>query len=89
MIAYGIYKECRNYNLSIPDDLSIVGVDDIPFSEILTPPLTTISQPIVQIANSSVSALLSMISHSNSKNNYICLQPILKVRASTTAFNHT
>lgn len=89
IIAYGIYKECRNYNLSIPDDLSIVGVDDIPFSEILTPPLTTISQPIIQIANSSVSALLNMINHSNSKNNYICLQPILKVRASTTTLNHT
>ena len=27
MVAYGIYKECRNYNISIPNDISIVGVD--------------------------------------------------------------
>ena len=46
MVAYGIYKACRNYNISIPDDISIVGVDDISFSEIINPPLTTIAQPI-------------------------------------------
>lgn len=57
MVAYGIYKACRNYNISIPDDISIVGVDDISFSEIINPPLTTIAQPIEKIASHAVEAI--------------------------------
>lgn len=83
MIAYGIYKECRNYQLSIPNDLSIVGVDDISFSEILNPPLTTIAQPVEAIAAHAVSTMQALVSQSISDQEPICLQPILKVRAST------
>ena len=85
MIAYGIYRECHNYNLSIPNDLSIVGVDDIEFSEILKPPLTTIAQPIKEIAVHAVDALLKLINKSNEGSNHILLQPMLKVRGSTVS----
>lgn len=84
MIAYGIYKECRNYNLSIPGDLSVVGVDDIIFSEILNPPLTTIAQPLPQIADYAVSAILSLLEETASKPTAIRLNPFLKVRGSTS-----
>lgn len=82
MIAYGIYKECKNYNLSIPDDISIIGVDDIYFSDLLQPPLTTISQPISDIATEAVTALLELITNPKKKFNPIKLNPTLKVRAS-------
>lgn len=83
MIAYGIYKECRNYNLSIPDDISVVGVDDIIFSEILNPPLTTIAQPLPQIADHAVNAILNLLGNPNCKPTAIHLKPFLKVRGST------
>ena len=88
MVAYGIYKACRNYNISIPDDISIVGVDDISFSEIINPPLTTIAQPIEKIASHAVEAIKILINGDKPEHNYICLHPLLKVRASTTSYKN-
>ncbi len=88
MVAYGIYKACRNYNISIPDDISIVGVDDISFSEIINPPLTTIAQPIEKIASHAVEAIKILINGDQPEHNYICLHPLLKVRASTTSYKN-
>lgn len=84
LIAYGIYKESRNYNLSIPDDLSVVGLDDIFLSEIIQPPLTTVAQPIAQTADIVVKKLLDlMLPSSGPIHNPQILQPFLKVRGST------
>ena len=44
-IAIGAYEACRALGLSIPDDLSVAGFDDIPAAASLTPPLTTVRQP--------------------------------------------
>ena len=41
-IAIGVYRAARRLGLRIPDDLSVVGYDDIPFASDITPPLTTI-----------------------------------------------
>lgn len=84
LIAYGIYKESNNYNLSIPRDLSVVGVDDIIFSDIINPPLTSVAQPINEIADCLVDAILKAIQDPASCQSKE-LMPILKVRASTCA----
>lgn len=83
MIAYGIYKQCRSYNLSIPKDLSVVGVDDIALSDIINPPLTTVAQPISHIAEYSVNGMLKQLKNPDDKPQSVQLQPILKVRGST------
>ena len=83
MIAYGIYKECRNYNLCIPEDLSVIGVDDISMSDIIQPPLTTVSQPLSLIAQHAVAGMLHSIKGSQNPTECVTLQPLLKVRAST------
>lgn len=83
MIAYGIYKECRSYNLSIPSDLSVVGVDDIALSDIIYPPLTTVAQPVSDIAGHAVKGMLQLLKHSPQPDFSSVLPPILKVRAST------
>ena len=83
MIAYGIYKECRSYNLSIPHDLSVVGVDDIAFSDIIDPPLTTVAQPICEIAEHAVDGMLQLLQNPKGKKPISQLTPILKVRGST------
>ena len=86
MIAYGIYKECRSYDLSIPDDISIVGVDDIEFSDIIYPPLTTVGQPIKEIAEIAVSNLIKLINSQSLDVISVKLNPFLKVRGSTKKF---
>lgn len=84
LIAYGIYKELANYNLSVPNDLSVVGMDDVFFSEVIQPPLTTVSQPVSQIAKLVVNNIIDQIEGSNPKSSEpVILKPILKVRGST------
>lgn len=45
LCAYGIYKWARDHQIVIPDDLSVVGYDDIVYSDFFSPRLTTVRQP--------------------------------------------
>lgn len=86
MMALGVYKQASYYNLSIPDDLSIVGYDDIFISEFLTPPLTSIEQPVKKLAEETVNQVLSAINKKDKKNDLFIFEPLLKVRGSTKAY---
>lgn len=48
--AMGVYEAARLRHLRIPDDLSVVGFDDLPMSGWVSPPLTTVAQPLAQMA---------------------------------------
>lgn len=87
LIAYGIFKELRNYNLSIPEDLSVVGLDDIFLSDIIQPPLTTVAQPIEETAACVVERLVLLIQdHASGPRQPRIFLPVLKVRGSTKRF---
>jgi len=84
MIAYGVYKGMRDYNLSIPDDLSVIGFDDIFFSDIIYPPLTTMEYPIKEMAAAVVSRLIDRVdSTEQAPPQVMTFDPTLKVRGST------
>ena len=84
MIAYGVYKELRNYNLSIPDDISIVGFDDLLFSDVICPPLTTVEYPLKDIAATVVGRLVTSIRDGKADTvQPIVFDPVLKVKGST------
>ena len=84
MIAYGVYKELRNYQLNIPDDVSLVGFDDLLFSDIIQPPLTTSEQPLEEMARFAISQLINIIEKKDYSLDFPQLfSPILKVRGST------
>jgi LacI family transcriptional regulator len=63
LIAVGIYEQATVHNIELPKDLSIAGFDDISFAEILSPKLTTVKQPLGQMAEVAVTNLLKMIKH--------------------------
>jgi DNA-binding LacI/PurR family transcriptional regulator len=48
--ALGVYQAAREMRLHIPEDLSVVGFDDLPVAPWVGPPLTTVRQPLVQMA---------------------------------------
>ncbi len=48
MAAIGVMAAARAAGMAVPDDLSVVGFDDVPASAWTNPPLTTVSQPIVE-----------------------------------------
>lgn len=59
--AIGLYEAARTLGLTVPGDVSIVGYDDIPTAEWLAPPLTTVRQPVAQMAEQAARMLFTMI----------------------------
>ena len=62
MMAYGVYKAAQEAGRRIGKDLSVVGFDDLRFSSMLEVPLTTVRQPVREIAARAVDILLNTIS---------------------------
>ena len=58
VVAIGVLQAARQLGLIIPEDLSLVGFDDIPMAEMLAPPLTTIWQPAEDLGETAVSMLV-------------------------------
>jgi DNA-binding LacI/PurR family transcriptional regulator len=59
MQAFGVYQEAGARGLRIPEDLSVVGFDDIALSGLMTPQLTTVRQPLARMAAEAVRLLLA------------------------------
>jgi LacI family repressor for deo operon, udp, cdd, tsx, nupC, and nupG len=60
-MALGALAACRDLGIGVPDAFSIVGFDDLALSRYLTPPLTTIGQPMREIGVRAVKLLLAII----------------------------
>jgi DNA-binding LacI/PurR family transcriptional regulator len=60
--ALDVYAAAAAAGLSIPQDLSVVGVDDPPSATHLSPPLTTVQQPLVELGRVALAALFERIS---------------------------
>jgi DNA-binding LacI/PurR family transcriptional regulator len=63
MMALGAMREFRKAGLSIPQDISVVGFDDIAFAALSEPPLTTVCSPRAEIGRRVVEALVALIEH--------------------------
>jgi LacI family transcriptional regulator len=55
--AFGAIKAVRAAGLQVPDDISIVGFDDIPEASLVMPPLTTVRQPLMEMGTTAVRLL--------------------------------
>jgi len=82
-IAFGALDAARALGLSIPDDLSIVGFDDLPQAGHSVPPLTTVRQPLHEMGRAGTRALLSLIARQPLATDDIRLATKLVVRATT------
>ncbi len=60
-MAFGAIKAIRQKGLRVPEDISIVGFDDVPLAALTTPALTTIRQPVDEIARAATRALIEYI----------------------------
>lgn len=61
LIAYGVIRALKELGIAIPEDVSIVGFDDISASSLRSPMLTTIKQPIKEIGSTVVDVLLEQM----------------------------
>jgi DNA-binding LacI/PurR family transcriptional regulator len=84
MYAFGVYAGARDLGLNIPEDVSVVGIDDIVLAEVAQPPLTTIHQPIRDISRLAVERLVGRLQNTCTEPRaHQVLSPKLVVRAST------
>ena len=60
LTAIGAMRKAFELSVNIPEDLSVVGFDDIPWAQCMTPPLTTVQMPQNQIASIAFRALLDL-----------------------------
>jgi len=82
----GMLQAIHDSNLRLPDDLSVIGFDDSPWLSLLTPPLTTVRQPIYEIGSEAVRLLMQRIAVGPAAPPAATvMQPELVVRNSTGA----
>jgi LacI family xylobiose transport system transcriptional regulator len=58
--ALGLYEAARELGLRIPEDLSVVGFDDLPIARLVGPPLTTVRQPLMEMAETAAKLVLNL-----------------------------
>lgn len=84
LIAKGVIDECTERGFRVPEDISVVGFDDIPLASTLTPPLTTIRQERNELGRCAYVMLNSLIHHIPISKTL--MRPKLIERESTTRF---
>ncbi len=80
--AMGVYEAARQLRLRIPDDLSVVGFDNIQTSAFMNPPLTTVEQPIHKMGAMSVNMLFNAIE--NTELHQRVIMPTTLIRRQST-----
>ncbi|MBD2494530.1 LacI family DNA-binding transcriptional regulator [Nostoc sp. FACHB-280] len=82
MVAVGALLACKELGISVPQDLSLVGFDNIALASYITPPLTTVSQRMVEMGELAMTMLLDLFEEKAVNN--ILLSPFLVKRGTTT-----
>lgn len=82
-LAIGAMQAARARGLQIPDDLSIVGFDDIEWAQLVTPALTTVRQPLAEMGRMAVSLLTRLLDNQSFEALHIELATRFVVRSST------
>jgi DNA-binding LacI/PurR family transcriptional regulator len=82
-MALGLLRASHEAGLSIPQDLSIVGFDDITEAQYFTPPLTTVRQPFAEMGRQAFELLLREIAAGRRSEQRVVIGPELVVRASS------
>jgi LacI family transcriptional regulator len=85
MMAIGALKALRQAGRQVPQDIALVGFDDIPIASAIEPALTTVRQPIERMGSLAVEVLLSVLERAaeeEAPTHRIILPPELVVRAS-------
>jgi LacI family transcriptional regulator len=85
LIALGLVREFRAARIAIPDQMKVTGFDGILFSELCDPPLTTVNQPVQDIADEAVRLLQARMRGDRTPAQRIEIAPSLVVRQSTLA----
>ncbi|WP_462053984.1 substrate-binding domain-containing protein, partial [Vibrio cholerae] len=82
MMAMGVIQAASQRGLRVPDDLSLIGYDDVHIAKFMTPALTTIHQPKYRLGKAAVDTLLYRLENPDTTAQVVQLEPTLVVRSS-------
>ncbi len=83
MVAIGFLGAARSLGVDVPEDISVVGIDNIPFGRFVSPALTTVDIQSELLGEEGVRLLLRLIKGDASAQGHMKVEPRLVVRAST------
>ena len=84
-MAMGVLTAADERRLAVPDDLSVCGFDDTPMARFASPPLTTVRQPIVEVARLAAQCLVGRLHGGEPGPGHVTLESKLVLRNSTSA----
>jgi len=82
-MAIGAMRAVKRHGLRIPDQIEVVGFDDVEPARLVEPPLTTIAQPGFEMGRRSAELLLRLIAGEKPRKRIIVMEPALVVRGTT------
>ena len=82
-MAMGVYEAARQRGLRVPEDLSVVGFDDLPQARWTSPPLTTVRQPLSEMGMLAVRTVLRLLNGEHLESAKVELATEVVVRDST------
>ena len=83
IMAMGCIDRLFHVGMRVPQDISVVGYDDIPFASIFLPNLTTVHSPVQELGRGAFDCILKIINEGQDRYESHTLQPELVVREST------
>ena len=83
-LAIGAMCAIREAGLRVPEDISVVGVDDLDIAQFQNPPLTTIRQSMTELAVLGLQLLFDLLDGKEPKRTHIVMEPVLVARQSTS-----
>lgn len=90
LFALGVMHAARAHDLRVPEDISVIGCDDVPMAAYANPPLTTISQPKYRIGKLAVSTLFKMCQDpTDQSGSFMLMESPLIIRESTAPVPET
>jgi LacI family transcriptional regulator len=83
LIAFGVLEGLAQAGVAVPDEVAVIGFDDTPFAALTAPPLTSIRQPVEELAAGAVRLLLERMAEPDRAPRRIDVAPELSIRRST------
>lgn len=85
LVALGVLAALRELGLRCPEDVSLVGFDDLELASFTNPALTTVAQPAYQLGSRAAALLFERLGGENLPAQHIVMKTTLKMRASTAS----
>lgn len=85
LMTLGVLEALNKHNLKIPDDISIVGFDDLPWARAISPPLTTVKQPAYEMGRRAAELFFKRVEDPSREPEEIVMDPKLIIRESTAS----